>query len=62
MKNKVDEFYKNGFVVFENVIVKYDLKKIQNTIKIYLTKNIKQSMPDKIKWKKIETKIIYLDL
>ena len=53
MKNKVNEFYKNGFVVFENVIDKNDLKKIQNTYKdIFNEKYQTGVVPDKIKWKK----------
>jgi ectoine hydroxylase-related dioxygenase (phytanoyl-CoA dioxygenase family) len=53
MKNKIKEFHENGFVIFEDIINKRDLKKIKNTYKDLFNEKYQTGVvPDKIKWKK----------
>ena len=53
MKNKINEFYKNGFVIFEDIINKRDLKKIESSYKDLFNEKYQTGVvPDKIKWKK----------
>ncbi len=52
LKNKIYEFNDNGFIIFENIIDKKDLKKIElNFKKNFYGKHDTSIIPDKIKWK-----------
>ncbi len=52
LKNKIKEFNKKGFVVFENVIKKHYLKSINSSYKKIFEGNYQTDVvPDKIKWK-----------